>query len=171
MRAGATRGAKATKEDAKLLLRFEQLLLTEPVQKARDWFWSEFRPKKFKDYEEYRKLYPEGSEGDRNLGLIGSLWETAGVLVDNGLLHEGLFFDTYLVKPWWEPVKPIVYGERREYEEPRLAENFELLYEREQAWQAKHPPKVREPSKTKGYEPLEPGGRARSPRPMQRRGR
>ncbi len=103
--------------------------------------------------------------------MIGGLWEIAGVLVDHGLLNEGLFFDTYLVKPWWEPVKPIVYGERREYEEPRLAENFELLYEKEQAWHAKHPPKIRETSKTKGYEALEPRGRVRSARATQRRSR
>jgi hypothetical protein len=171
MRAGATKGRRATKEDAHLLLRLRQLGQTERLQRASDWFWTEFRSKKIKDYEEYRKLYPEGSEADRNLWLIGSYWETAGVLVDHGLLHEDLFFDTFLVKLVWEPLKPIVYGQRRELQEPRLAENFELLYEREQAWQAKHPPKVREPSKTKGYEPLELGGRARSPRPTQRRGR
>ncbi len=53
-------GAGATKEDARLLLQFEQLLLAESVQRARQWFWSEFRPKKLKEYEEYRKLYPEG---------------------------------------------------------------------------------------------------------------
>ncbi|HKW05434.1 MAG TPA: hypothetical protein VJN71_09060 [Nitrososphaerales archaeon] len=44
---------------------------------------------------------------------------------------------------FWEPLKSIVYGERAEMKEPRIAENFELLYERHKKWLETHPPKIK----------------------------
>jgi hypothetical protein len=134
---------KPTKEDAHLLLRLHELSATERAEKAMDWFWAEFQPKKIRDSAEFKKAYPTGSEGARNFRLISTFCEMAGVLVNNGLLHEGLFFDRYLVAPLWEAFQQVIYAERKEYQEPRLAENFELLYEREKAWDAKHPPKIK----------------------------
>lgn len=61
-----------------------------------------------------------------------------------GLLNEDLFFDISApVKFFWEPLKPIVYGQRGEFKEPKLLENFELLYERQRKWEKSHPPRVR----------------------------
>ncbi len=132
-------------EDAQILLELEHLRQAEPSQKANKWFWSEFKPKKIASYSEFREAYPEGSEGDRHAQEIGNLFELCGVLVNNGLLSEALFFDRYFVKPFWEPLKPIVEGQRDEIEEPRLAENFELLYEKEKEWHNTHPPKISRP--------------------------
>jgi hypothetical protein len=135
-----------TLEDARLLIELEHLRLTEPLQKANKWFWGEFRPKKIMTYSEFKKEYPEGSDGDRNLGEIGRFFELAGVLVNNGILNEGLFFDRYLIKESWEAIKPIAEGMRDEMGEPRLVENFELLYEKENQWKKTHPPKLVKPS-------------------------
>lgn len=129
---------KPTKEDAHLLLHLEQMFYTELVQKANDWFWGEFHPKKIKDYAEFKKAYPEGSEGSRHAARIAEFLEMAGVLVNKGLLHEDLFFDRYMVRPYWESLRPLAYAGREETQEPSYWENFELLYGKEQAWNKKH---------------------------------
>jgi hypothetical protein len=90
---------KPTKEDAHLLLRLHELGTSERMEKALLWFWDELRPKKITDGAEFRKAYPPGSDGVRNYRLISELCEMAGVLVNNGLLHEGLFFDRFWVAP------------------------------------------------------------------------
>jgi hypothetical protein len=38
--------------------------------------------------------------------------------------------------------KPIIYGIRKQWDEPRFRENFEILAKRGHDWLEKHPPKV-----------------------------
>ncbi len=68
---------------------------------------------------------------------IAAFWESAGALVKNGLLNEHLFFDRFLVKPYWEALKPVVFLDREETNEPRIAENFEWLARKEKTWGTK----------------------------------
>lgn len=133
---------KPTKEDARIMLQLEELLLMEPNQRAVYWFWRVFYPQKLSSSEEIRKAYPTNSDGQRNLDRISAFWESAGALVKNGLLNEQLFFDRFLVKPYWEAVKPILFSDRQATDEPRLGENFEWLALREQAQRKGQPRKV-----------------------------
>jgi hypothetical protein len=87
-------------------------------------------------------VYPPGSDGSKHYNTFLTFWEMAGVIVNNGLLHDDLFFGRFLVGPYWEAFKPMIYVARKETQEPRLSENFELLYEKEKKWHAKHPPKT-----------------------------
>ncbi len=128
---------KPTKEDAKIMLQLEELLLMEPNYRAMYWFWRVFQPQRLETSEEIRKTYPSTSEGDRHLNRIGAFWESAGALVKNDLLNEQLFFDRFLVKPYWDALKPAVLLERKETNEPRLSENFEWLAKREKTWRSK----------------------------------
>ena len=123
---------KPTKEDAKLMLQLESLLMMEPNYRAMYWFWRVFHPQKLGTSEEIRKTYPPTSEGQRHLDRIAGFWESAGALVKNGLLNEQLFFDRFLVKPYWNALKPTVFLDRQETNEPRLSENFEWLAVREE---------------------------------------
>jgi hypothetical protein len=117
---------------------------TERSVKAFQWFFKEFLPKKFTDYVEYRRQYPMGSEESGYLGEIMGWYELAGALVEHGLLNEDLLFDVSAPpKMFWEPLKVVIYGERAEMKEPRIGENFELLYERWTKWEKTHPPKIR----------------------------
>lgn len=126
---------KPTKEDARLMLQLEELLLMDPNQRAFHWFWRVFYLQKLDNREVIRKVFPANSEGQRYFDRIAAFWESAGTLVKNGLLNEQLFFDRFLVKPYWEALKPVILTDRDEAKEPRLSENFEWLAKREQTWQ------------------------------------
>jgi hypothetical protein len=134
---------KPTSEDAHLLIELVKLSTTDRSVKAYRWFFTEFVPKKITDYVEYRRQYPMGSEESGHIGEIMGWYELAGALVENGLLNENLLFDAAPPpKFFWEALKPIIYGERAEMKEPRIGENFELLYERSKKWEKTHPPKI-----------------------------
>jgi hypothetical protein len=130
---------KPTHEDANIMLQLEELLLMEPNYRAMYWFWRVFHPQKLKTSEEIRRTYPPTSEGQRNLDRIAAFWESAGTLVKNELLNEQLFFDRFLVKPYWDALKPTVFLDRQETNEPRLSENFEWLAIREEKWRKQKP--------------------------------
>jgi len=123
---------KPTKEDARLMLELESLLLMDPNYRAMYWFWRVFQPQNLGTKEEIRKTYPATSEGQRHLDRIAGFWESAGALVKNGLLNEQLFFDRFYVKPYWDRLKQAVFADREEINEPRLSENFEWLAVREE---------------------------------------
>ena len=123
---------KPTHEDANIMLQLEGLLLMEPNYRAMYWFWRVFYPQRLETSEEIRRTYPVTSEGQRNLDRIAAFWESAGTLVKNKLLNEDLFFDRFLVTPYWNALKPGVFLDRKETNEPRLSENFEWLAMRQE---------------------------------------
>ncbi len=125
---------KATQEDARIMLQLEELLLMDPNHRAMYWFWRVFYPQKLETREEIRKTYPTGSEGQRHFDRIAAFWESAGALVKNGLMNEKLFFDRFLVKPYWQALKEVIFLDREETNEPRVGENFEWLAMREEKW-------------------------------------
>lgn len=128
------------------MLQLEELLLMEPNQRATYWFWRVFYPQKLLSSEEIRKAYPTNSDGQRHLDRISAFWESAGALVKNGLLNEQLFFDRFLVKPYWDALKPALFSDREATDEMRLGENFEWLARREQAWRIAEPTKPKSKS-------------------------
>jgi len=131
--------AKPTKEDADLLLRFFATMRSdEEYRRAERWFYYELDAK---SYEEFKQKYPKGSEGDMNFNLCVGYFEILGILVNNGLLNEGLAFEFIGPMPWKE-VMPIVHGIRKEMKEPRVYENLEVLAKKQADWEKKHPPKV-----------------------------
>ena len=130
---------KPTHEDANIMLQLEELLLMEPNYKAMYWFWRVFHQQRLETSEEIRRTYPVTSEGQRNLDRIAAFWESAGTLVKNGLLSEQLFFDRFLVKPYWDALKAAVFMDRKETNEPRLSENFEWLAVREEERRKQEP--------------------------------
>jgi len=127
--------AKPTHADAEIFLRLVELGQSERMVRAIKWFWSELSTK---DYEEYKRKYPCGSEGDDCFTTISTFWETVGVLLYYGLINEDLLFDRFMVEPYWEKLKPIVYGMRKAYKEPDIAENFEWLSKRAAKWRKAH---------------------------------
>ena len=125
---------KPTKEDARIMLQLEALLLMEPNERAVHWFWRVFSPQRLGSSEEIRKAYPANSEGQRYFDRIAAFWESSGALVKNGLLNEKLFFDRFYVKPYWDALKHVIQVDREETHDPRIGENFEWLALREETW-------------------------------------
>ena len=63
--------------------------------------------------------------------------------IEYGFLDENLYYDRYgALQAEWERAKPIIYGIRKQWNEPRFRENFEILAMRGHDWLEKHPPKV-----------------------------
>jgi hypothetical protein len=52
------------------------------------------------------------------------------------------------VQTEWESTKSIIYSIRKEWNDPRFRENFEILATRGIKWLENHPPKLDNDSKT-----------------------
>jgi hypothetical protein len=64
-----------------------------------------------------------------------SKFELAGILIEDGFLDENLYFDRYVAaQTEWENNKSVIYGIRKEWNDPRFRENFELLAIRGNKW-------------------------------------
>ncbi len=126
---------KPSYQDARLLLEVAKLTQDESFTKAREWFFANL-PEEPINLEEFEQKYPGGSDGSRHFGVVSSHFETAGVLVKHRLLNEDLYFDRYLVEPFWDRAKKIVKGQRERWD-PAIAENFEWLARRGAAWRRK----------------------------------
>jgi hypothetical protein len=95
-------------------------------------------------FEEFRNKFPQGSRGGSQLfERFTSKLELAGILIEYGFLNENLYFDRYgSAQAEWENAKPIIYGIRKEWKDPRFRENFEILATRGMKWIENHPPKI-----------------------------
>ena len=123
--------AKPTREDAELLLRFFQTTSTPENLKAMEWFAKEFKTPK--NYKKFKSKYPPGSTGFNNIGRILSNYETAGVLVSQGLINENLYFDLSAIGFVWPQLAPIIPGWQKEAG-ANLWENAVWLAERQKWW-------------------------------------
>ena len=131
------RVSKPRYEDARLLMELAKQTQNETFMKARGWWFAnlpEDPPMRLGDFE---NKWPEGSEGSVMFGIVSSHFETAGVLVKHGLLNEDLYFDRYMVEPYWDRAKAIVEEERAKWD-PTIAENFEWLARHAGEWRRKH---------------------------------
>jgi hypothetical protein len=138
--AAARRKPDITAEDVDILFRLAELYNTEYDFQSLEWFWGIFHENTI---EEFTSKYAHGSREYQFFERFTSKYELAGLLIEKGLLNEDFFFDRYgSLQAEWDKCKPIVYGLREKWHEPRHRENFQLLAERGKRWQEKHPPKV-----------------------------
>src|SRR3974377_1278960 len=86
-----TMESKPTHEQAQLHLQVYDLRREAKLPQGRDWF-----PKKYyeKNIENTRRIAPMGSEQGAYAGMVLGYWEQACALLNYGLLHEDLFFET-----------------------------------------------------------------------------
>ena len=134
------KGKRATKQDIDTLFKLADLYNTEYDFQAAEWFWGEFHEKTI---EEFTSKHAQGSREYQFFERFTSKFEFAGVLVEKGFLNADLFFDRYgTLQAEWGKCKPIIYGLREKWNEPRYRENFELLANLGPEWQKNHPAKV-----------------------------
>ena len=133
-----------TMEHVDILFRLGVQYNTSYDFEASQWFWSKLHQNEIPStIEEFENKYPQGSREFQLFERFTSKFELAGLLIEYGFLDENLYYDRY-GGLWaeWERAKPIIYGIRKQWNEPRFRENFELLAKRGQEWLEKHPPKV-----------------------------
>jgi hypothetical protein len=129
---------KPTHEQAQLHLQVYDLRREARLRQARDWFQQNYRVNSFDDV---MRIAAPGTENGNFAGMVIGYWEQACALLNYGLLHEGLFFETsgefFGV---WEMLKPIVPEFREKFGNPNLLKNMEQAAQRFEAWSEKRAP-------------------------------
>jgi hypothetical protein len=137
------RRTAVTYDDINMLLRLAELYNTKYDFETAEWFWGEYN-KEATTFEAFRNRYPQGSRGAQLFERFTSKFELAGILIEYGLLDENVYFDRYgAVQTEWLLTKAVIYGIRKEWDDPRFRENFELLAIRGSKWLESHAPKIK----------------------------
>jgi hypothetical protein len=85
----------------------------------------------FRDYDDFVKKYGKLFSTDKvpmSFMVMGNFFEQVGVLLRNNLIEPSLINQLVPVSMVWEKMKPFIADVRKEYQEPRLWEWFEYLY-------------------------------------------
>jgi hypothetical protein len=129
---------KPTYEQANLHLKIYDLRRESRLRQARDWVFKNFYPKTI---EEAMRIASPGTEEGAFFGMVCSYWENACALLNHGLLHEDLFFETsgefFGV---WERIRGIVPGARKMFVDPHFLEHMEKAAQRYESWQEHRSP-------------------------------
>jgi hypothetical protein len=129
---------KPTHEQAQLHLQVYDLRREARLRQARDWFFKNYIVEKFDDS---MRVAAPGTENGALAMMVISYWEQACALLNYGLLHEDLFFETsgefFGV---WERLKPIVPEARERFADKHFLAHMEKAAKRFEAWNEKRSP-------------------------------
>ena len=125
--------SKPTHEQAQLHLQVYEQRREARLRQARDWFAKNYVVNNFEDA---MRIAPMGSEAGINVGMVIGYWEQACALLNYGLLHEDLFFETsgefFAV---WEALKPVIPTFREKFLNKQALAHLEQAAKRYEAWQ------------------------------------
>ncbi|MGH9782786.1 MAG: DUF4760 domain-containing protein [Terriglobia bacterium] len=123
---------KPTHEQAQLHLQVYDLRREARLRQARDWFFQNYHVQTLDDA---MRIAAPGTEGGTFAGMVFGYWEQACALLNYGLLHEDLFFETsgefFGV---WELVKPIVPQTREQWVYRQFLMHVEKASQRYETW-------------------------------------
>jgi hypothetical protein len=123
---------KPTHEQAQLHLQVYDLRRETRLRQARDWFQQNYNVETIDDA---MRIAAPGTETGAFTGMVIGYWEQACALLNYGLLHEDLFFETsgefFGV---WELLKPVVPQFRERFADKNLLTNLERAAQRYEAW-------------------------------------
>jgi hypothetical protein len=123
---------KPTYEQAQLQLQVYDLRREARLRQARDWFFQNYFVNNLDDA---MRIAAPGTEGGTFSAMVSSYWEQTCALLNYGLLHEDLFFETsgefFGV---WERVKPMVAEARVRFVSKQFLGHMETAAKRYEAW-------------------------------------
>jgi hypothetical protein len=129
---------KPTHEQAQLHLQVYDLRREARLRQARDWFAKNYVVNSIEDA---MRIAPFGTEAGAFTGMVFGYWEQACALLNYGLLHEDLFFETsgefFGV---WEQVKPVVPQFREQFKNKQVLTHLERAAQRYEVWSEKRNP-------------------------------
>jgi hypothetical protein len=129
---------KPTHEQAQLHLQVYDLRREPRLRQARDWFQQNYYAETIEDA---MRIAPMGTETGTYVGMVIGSWEQACALLNYGLLHEDLFFETsgefFGV---WELLKPVVPQFREQFKDPTMLVNLEKAAQSYEAWKERRAP-------------------------------
>ena len=121
-----------THEQGQLQLQIYDLRREAKLRQARDWVFQNYHVDTLDDA---MRIAAPGTETGALAMMVFSYWEQACALLNYGLLHEGLFFETsgefFGV---WELVKPIVPQARERFVNKQFLAHMEKAAQRYEAW-------------------------------------
>lgn len=130
--------SKPTHEQAQLHLQVYDLRREARLRQARDWFQQNYNAETLEDA---MRIGAPGTEHGTYVGMVIGYWEQACALLNYGLLHEDLFFETsgefFSV---WEQLKAVVPQFREAFHEPNMLANLEKAAKRYEEWSDKRSP-------------------------------
>ncbi len=119
---------KPTHEQAQLHLQVYEQRREAKLRQARDWFFKNYFVENFEDS---ARIAAPGTENGALAMMVLSYWEQACALLNYGLLHEDLFFETsgefFGV---WELAKPIVPQARELFKSKQFLGHLEKAAQR-----------------------------------------
>jgi hypothetical protein len=123
---------KPTHEQAQLHLQVYEMRREARLRQGRDWFFKNYH---INNIEDAMRVAAPGTEGGAFAGMVLSYWEQTCALLNYGLLHEDLFFETsgefFGV---WELAKPAIPQARERFAHPGYLANLEKAAKRYEAW-------------------------------------
>jgi hypothetical protein len=129
---------KPTHEQARLQLQLFEERRETKLREARDWFWKNYHVETFDDA---MRIAAPGTEGGKFSMMVMSYWDQACAMLNYGLLHEDLFFETtgefFGV---WEAVKGIIPQARERFHNPHFLGHLEKAANHFEAWTEKRSP-------------------------------
>jgi len=121
-----------THEQAQLHLQIYEMRREARLREGRDWFFKNYHVENLDDA---MRIAAPGTEGGAFAAMVLSYWEQACALLNYGLLHEDLFFETsgefFGV---WELVKATVPGARERFKMNGYLAHMEKAAKRYEAW-------------------------------------
>lgn len=123
---------KPTHEQAQLHLQVYDMRREAKLRQARDWFFKNYFVETVDDA---MRIAAPGSEGGTFVGMVLGYWEQACALLNYGLLHEDLFFETSgEFFGIWERCKAIVPQVRERFVYKGYLANMEQAAQRYEKW-------------------------------------
>src|SRR5579862_1870556 len=130
--------ARPTHEQARFQLQLFEERREPRLRKAREWFWKNYIVEGFDDA---MRIAPPGTEAGQFAMMVMSYWDQACAMLNYGLLHEDLFFETtgefFGV---WESVRTIVPQGRERFQNTLFLSNLEKTAQRYEVWIEKRSP-------------------------------
>jgi hypothetical protein len=130
--------SKPTHEQAQLHLQVYEMRREARLRQARDWYFQNYFPESMEDS---MRIAPMGSDAGTNVMMVAGYWDQACALLNYGVLHEDLFFETsgefFGV---WERIKPTVAQGREMFKNPHFLGHLEKAAKRYEAWIEKRAP-------------------------------
>jgi hypothetical protein len=121
-----------TYEQAQLQLQLYEQRREARLREARDWFSKNYF---VSTMEESMRIAAPGTDNGTRVMMVFSYWEQACALLNYGLLHEDLFFETsgefFGV---WERVRPIIAEGRKMFSNPGFLTHLEKAAGRFEQW-------------------------------------
>jgi hypothetical protein len=121
-----------THEQAQLHLQVYEMRREARLRQARDWYFKNYHVESFDDS---MRIATPGTENGALAMMVLSYWEQACALLNYGLLHEDLFFETsgefFGV---WELVKPTIAQGREKFANKQFLAHMEKAAQRYETW-------------------------------------